>query len=76
MRKINIVFEIPDNDLVEFNFEKAIRGQFNVVDYQVLPDTKNLYENDTHFKSLTKKYYEIKKLRNDYINEKNFKNER
>ena len=74
MRKINITIEIEDNDLIELQLLDFLKDSLgdSIVDYQVLPDTKDLYENDSHFKKLTKAYYEAKRLRNDYINEHNY----
>lgn len=73
-RIINITFQIEDNDQVEYAFEKELRDMFgsSVKDYTVIPDTKNLYETDSHFKKLTSEYYKAKKIRNDYINNHNF----
>ena len=74
MRKINITIEIEDNDLIELQLLDFLKDSLgdSIVDYQVLPDTKDLYENDSHFKKLTKAYYEAKRLRNDYINEHDY----
>ena len=72
MVTVNITLELENNEEV-LSFEHWIKQYVNVKDLTILPDTKELYENDTHFKKLTKKYYEAKKLRNDYINDKNFK---
>ena len=74
MRKINITIEIEDNDLIELQLLDFLKDSLgdSIVDYQVLPDTKDLYENDSHFKKLTKAYYEAKRVRNDYINEHNY----
>lgn len=74
-RKINITIEIEDNDLIEFNLHNFLHKNLgtSIIDYTKLSDTKWLYDNDSHFKKLTKAYYEAKKTRNDYINEHNFK---
>lgn len=71
-RKINFTVEIDDNDLIEHQLIKVINELLgsSVVDYQVLTDTKELYENDTHFRKLTKLYYDARRKRNDYINDK------
>jgi len=71
-RKINFTVEIEDNDLIEHYLIKAMGEMLgsSVVDYQVLTDTKDLYENDTTFRKLTSIYYDAKRKRNDYINSK------
>ena len=72
MRKINFTVEIVDNDLIEFNLIKALQKLLgnSMVDYQVLTDTRDLYDNDAHFRKITAEYYKAKKIRNDYINQK------
>jgi hypothetical protein len=71
-RKINFTVEIEDNNFIEAQLIEKLRFLIgdSMVDYQVLTDTKDLYENDTHFRKLTKAYYDAKKIRNDYINSK------
>lgn len=68
---VNLTVELDSNEEV-LSFEHFLKQYVNVKDLTILPDTKELYENDTHFKKLTKKYYEAKKIRNDYINKNNF----
>lgn len=71
-RKINFTVEIDDNDLIEHHLIKELNkllGQ-SMVDYQVLPDTRELYQTDSNFKKLTKIYYDARNKRNDYINKK------
>jgi hypothetical protein len=71
-RKINFTVEIDDNDLVEHQLIKVINELLgsSLVDYQVLTDTKELYENDATFRKITKLYYDARRERNDYINSK------
>ena len=63
---------VLDNDEQVYHFENFIRKQVDVKDFQIVPDTKELYENNTHFRKLTKAYYYARKQRNDFINEYNF----
>ena len=72
MRKINFTVEIVENDLIEFNLIKALQKLLgnSMIDYQVLTDTRDLYDNDTHFRKITSEYYKAKNIRNDYINQK------
>ena len=69
MKKLNITIELNDDKEI-YEFENWIRYYVNVVDFTILTDTKDLYENDNHFKKITKAYYDAKRVRNDYINEK------
>lgn len=69
MKKLNITIELTDDKEI-YEFENWIRYYVNVVDFTILTDTKELYENDKHFKKITKAYYDAKRVRNDYINEK------
>ena len=70
-RTLNFTIEIEDNDFVEFNVHKFVSENFgsSLKDYQVMPDTKQMYEKSSHFKKLTKEYYKAKRVRADYINE-------
>ncbi len=54
-RKINLTFEIDDNDLIQFNFEKRLFGMFGtaLIDFRVFPNTNHLKENKS-FKKLVK----------------------
>ena len=54
-RKINITFEIEDNDLIIYKFETELRKQFNnsIIDYRIFPKTEHLKENES-FKKLVK----------------------
>ena len=70
---VNFTIELEDNQEV-LDFENYLKGWVEVKDFQIIPDTKQLYEKDSHFKLLTKKYYDAKKVRNDYINEHNYDN--
>ena len=69
MKKLNITIELNDDKEI-YEFENWIRYYVNVVDFTILTDTKDLYENDNHFKKITKAYYDAKRVRNDYINSK------
>ena len=55
-RRINVTFTIPDNDLIEYNFERRLREVTGdaLTDYRVLKDTSYLYENDETFRQLYK----------------------
>ena len=66
------------NFLIEFKTEEELY-QFetwlkNYLDFKVtiLPDTKQLYQDDANFKELAKRYKKAKKVYNDYINNNNF----
>jgi len=68
-RKINFNVEIDDNDLIEHNLIRFLRENLgdSLQDYQVLQDTKYLYESDDRFKKICKEYKLAKKTRDDYI---------
>jgi len=72
-RKINVTIEIDDNDVIEYNLHNTLKSILgtSLIDYSKLTDTKELYENDEHFRKITKAYYSAKKTRNDYINKNN-----
>ena len=66
---VNMTFKIPYKYLVVF--EKEMRNTIKVVDYSVIPDTNELYENDATFRKLKSKEKEVKKEVYDYINKYN-----
>ena len=63
---INTTFKIQGRDRVPF--ENAMREMVNVIDYRVVPDTKELYENDITFRKLVKAESIAKKNKQEYIN--------
>lgn len=68
-RKINITFEIEDNDMVQYKFELLIYnavGQDKVKDLRVLPNTNHLKDNQ-HYKALRKAEKVAKKLLYEFI---------
>ena len=67
MKKVNFTIEL-DSDEEILQFELFLEQYVKIIDLVILPDTKELYANDKHFKDMTKKYYALKKVRNDYIN--------
>lgn len=62
-------FEIDDNDLIEHQLFTALDAM-GCKDFQKLPDTKELYENDHSFRHLCTKLKAAKRAYNDYINKK------
>lgn len=69
MRTIIVTFEIEDNDLIEHKLYDSLKCEA-LKDFQKLPDTKELYENDENFRILCKKVKEAKQIRDDYYNKK------
>lgn len=65
-RTIIARFEIDDNDLIEQKLFDSLQCEA-LKDFQKLPDTSELYENDNTFKTIAKGYKEAKKAYNDYI---------
>lgn len=66
---VNIVLEIEDYNLIEF--ENWMRDNVDVKDFRVVPDTRELYENDKTFQRLCKAVTDAKRTKSIYINEKN-----
>ena len=69
MRKINITIEIEDNNFVENKLHEALDGLLglSMIDYRILPDTKELYDTDSTFRALCKGEKIAKDARKDYI---------
>lgn len=66
---VNIVLEIEDYNLIEF--ENWMRDNVDVKDFRVVPDTRELYENDKTFQRLCKAVTDAKRTKSIYINDKN-----
>lgn len=71
-RTIIATFVIEDNDLVEQNLFKSLQCE-SFKDFKKLPDTKELYENNSEFRSLVKAKKEAQRVIDDFINKHNFK---
>lgn len=69
-RKINVTFEIEDNDLIIYKFETELRKQFNnsIIDYRIFPKTDHLKENES-FKKLVKAKREAGLVLDRFIND-------
>ena len=75
MRKINLTLEFEDNDLVEYALRKeldALLGK-SIIDIRTLPNTKELYDNDNHFKSLYKAKKDLQLQIDRYVNNRNIR---
>ena len=69
MKKVNLTIELVDSDEI-YRFEKWIKEYVNVTHFQILTDTKELYDSDSYFRQLCKDEKTIKRIKNDYINSK------
>ena len=67
MKTVNLTIELQDEKEV-LAFENWLKQYVNIKDIIILPDTKELYESDKHFRDLTKSYKDARKARNNYIN--------
>lgn len=70
MRRVNLTIEF-ESDEEAFNFQQWIEKYVKIYDFQLLSDTKELYEKDSYFRKITSEYKKIKKIRNEYINNNN-----
>ena len=64
-RTVNITIEIDDFDIV--GFESQLRQWLKVIDFTILPDSKDLYNTDPIYKKMWKKLKEDKKAIYNYI---------
>ena len=67
MRIIIARFEVPDNDLAEYNLFKEL-DSLGCKDFTKLPDTKKYYDTDENFRKLAKERKKANKNYNNYIN--------
>ena len=63
---VNLTIEMDALEVV--NFENWMRENVDVKDFSIIPDTKELYENNATFKRLCSKVKEAKKTRDEFYN--------
>jgi hypothetical protein len=68
MKKINITLELEAEQIN--NFEYWLRQNVNVIDFKIMPDTKDIYENDETYRNLCKSVKKAQEIRDKYYNEK------
>ena len=68
---INITLTELDEHQV-YHLEAYLRKQYAVIDYKILPETKELYNTDPTFQKIVKAVKSAQKTRDIYINEHNF----
>ena len=66
---VNVTLEMPMDWVT--GFEGYLNEQFNVINYKIVPNTKELYDNDKYFRKLVKDVKKITKIKDEYINLKN-----
>ena len=74
MRKINFTVEIDDNDYVEYALINELKSSLveeKIKHYKVIPNTKELYDNDPIFRKLSKTLKDCKEIHANYINQNN-----
>ncbi len=70
MVKLNITLELKD-DLEVSQFRTWLESHIEVLDFTILPDTQELYENNEQFRLLVKAEKKAKNDKRKFINEKN-----
>lgn len=69
--KVNITVEISRGSSLILERELKEHKHLKLIDYKVLPDTEELYNNNTHFRKIMSEYKKIKEKRDEYINNYN-----
>ena len=68
---VNLTLKIDDTNLTDF--ESWLRNQLEVIDVQIVPDTKQMYLKDIHFKKLLKQKKDLQRTTWNYIMKNNHK---
>lgn len=71
--KVNITIDLKDAQQAH-DLEKYLRNHMlpeYKIDFVNLPDTKQLYDTDLHFRKLVKGVKDAKRLRDNYIHKNN-----
>lgn len=66
MKVVNLTIEL-DSDEEVLRFEQWIKGYVNLRDLQILPDTTELYKDDSVFRKLASNYKKARSAKNEYI---------
>ena len=64
---VNLTIELSTEEIN--NFENWLRNTIKVIDFKVIPDTKNLYDNDPVFRKIVKGIKDAQLIRDRYIND-------
>lgn len=54
-----------------YHVELFLRQNYGVIDFKILPETKELYNKDTTFQKIVKAVKDAQRVRDIYINEHN-----
>ena len=68
---VNLTLKIDDTNLTDF--ESWLRNHLEVIDVQIVPDTKQMYLKDVHFKKLLKQKKDLQRTTWNYIMKNNHK---
>ena len=68
---LNITLKIDDTKWKDF--EDDLRSKQEVIDVQIVPDTKQMYLQDIHFKKLLKQKKDLQRTTWNYIMKHNHK---
>jgi len=68
---VNITLKIDDTALTDF--ESWLRNNLEVVDVQIVPNTKQMYLQDVNFKKLLKQKKDLQRTTWNYIMNNNHK---
>lgn len=68
-RTINVTLEINEGSVIDF--ENWLNDNFNLINFKVVADTKQLYEDDPTFRKLVKAVKDAQRIKDIYINEYN-----
>ena len=68
---VNLTLKIDDTNLTDF--ESWLRNQLEVIDVQIVPNTKQMYLKDVHFKKLLKQKKDLQRTTWNYIMKNNHK---
>jgi len=71
METINITIKIHKEDVV--NFENWLHQQLEVISFNHIQDTSQMYKEDATFKKLVKAVKEAQKVKDEYAIKNNYK---
>jgi len=68
IKTVNVTLKLQEEEIPAF--ESWLRMQADVVDLKILPEDRDLYENDKHYKKLCNMVKKAKETKETYYNNK------
>lgn len=73
MKTVNLTIQVTDDKEIH-HLEISIRKYFKLVDFKILPETRDIYDKEENFRKIVKGVKDAQLIRDRYINDYRLKN--